>query len=150
MKKIFKKNLTQCVLLLSFFLLVGQAAASQPIKDNDQDLRIITDGKCVVSISLASSNDNCMDSEFKDKCGRNGKDCVCVRKNKSLTWGIDNYSKFEIQFPDKSPSTRCKLKSKSNNTVKCKIGAENGDFKYNVIVDSCPGVVYDPVIVIRN
>ena len=150
MKKTFKKYLTQCVVLLSLFWLVGQAAANQPIKDNDQDLRIITDGKCVVSISLASSNDNCSDTEFKDECGQKGKDCVCMRKNKSLTWGIDNYSNFQIQFPNGSPSSSCKLKSGSKHTVKCKIDADSGDFKYNVIADSCPDVVYDPIIVIRN
>jgi hypothetical protein len=152
MKTTFKKNLGQCFLFISLMWLVSYAAlADQPIKDNDQDLRIITDGKCVKSISLASTNDNCMGTEFQDSCGRKGKDCVCMRKNKSLTWSIDNYSNFEIQFPDEGkPSTRCKLKSGSKRTVTCKINADTGDFKYNVVADSCPGVVYDPKIVIRN
>ena len=150
MKKTFNKNLTQWVSFVVILWIVSFTAASKPIKNHDQSLKINTHEGCVVSISLNPGIDNCAESEFKDSCGRNGKDCVCMRKNKTLTWGIDNGSNFQIQFPNASPNSRCKLKTKQNPTVKCKIAKNSGDFKYNVIVDSCPGVVYDPVIVVRN
>ena len=127
------------------------AVADAPIKKHDQALMIKTDGQCAVSVDLVSSEDNCAGSAFAGNCGKNGKDCVCIRDKKFITWQIDNGARFELQFDGTSPfKGENPLKSGNNSKLKRKVDAPEGDYIYNVVVEGCPGQVYDPRIVLRG
>jgi hypothetical protein len=142
-----------CVIGLVSSLNSVQVMATPKIKNNDQTMRIITDAQgCVTEVVLKSPiEDNCQDSEFADRCGKNGKDCVCILKSKFLSWEIDRNARFELQFVAENPlKSNCRLKSGSNKKIKCQIVSEDGDFKYNVVVESCPGIIYDPQIIVRH
>ena len=105
---------------------------------------------CAASVDLVSPVDNCEGSEFAAKCGKNGKDCVCMRDQKFVSWLINTDTRFELKFNGASPfKSNCKVKSGNNNKITCKIEAPNGDYDYDVIVESCPNQVYDPKIVVR-
>lgn len=139
-------------LFITMSLLISFQANASGIKKNDQSLLIKTDTRgCATEVILASPEDNCSDSEFANNCGKNGKDCVCMRTNKFVTWSVDNGSRFEIQLSGADPfKANCDLKSKNKPQIKCKVAAGNGDYLYDVVLESCPDKTYDPKIIIRN
>ncbi|MFT6896887.1 MAG: hypothetical protein ACJA13_001292 [Paraglaciecola sp.] len=149
-----KKHQFQTVYLFALVLLslftLGSANA-QGIKQNDQQLMIKVDAQgCAMSVDLVSPEDNCAGSEFAGSCGKNGKDCVCMRPQKFLSWEIDTDARFELAFNGTNPlKANCKLKSGNNYKTRCKIEATAGDYYYDVTVEGCPGQVYDPKIVVR-
>jgi hypothetical protein len=145
----FQTGYLFALVLLSIFTL-GFANA-QSIKKNDQLLMIKVDPQgCAMSVDLVSADDNCAGSEFAGNCGKKGKDCVCMRSQKFLSWEVDTDARFELAFTDVNPlKANCKLKSGNNYKMRCKIEAPAGDYDYEVTVEGCPGQVYDPRIVVR-
>lgn len=72
-------------LFITMSLLISFQANASGIKKNDQSLLIKTDTRgCATEVILASPEDNCSDSEFANNCGKNGKDCVCIRSSAPL------------------------------------------------------------------
>lgn len=144
--------------LAAFMLIMGLFMSLQVsangIKNNDQSLLVQTDEKgCATQVVLKfPEEDNCAGSEFADTCGKKGKDCVCMRKGKFVIWEVENGSPFKIQLRDADPFTgNCALKSKNKPRIKCKVATtEDGNYEYDVILETCPDQVYDPMIVIRN
>lgn len=141
-----------CLFTLAISLSSLSAMAVSKIKNHDQTMSIKTDAQgCVTQVVLKSPVDNCQGSEFENRCGRHGKDCVCILKSKSLSWEIDNNARFELKFVTTNPlNSNCKLKSGKDKIIKCKIESADGDFEYNVLAESCPGNSYDPVIIVRD
>jgi hypothetical protein len=139
--------------MLTVSLFISLPVSAGPIKKNDQTLMVQTNEQgCATHVVLASPDDNCAGSEFADTCGKNGKDCVCMRTGKFVTWEVDNGSRFEIKLRDADPFTaNCSLKSKNKPRIKCKVATDkDGEYEYDLILETCPGQVYDPVIVIRK
>jgi hypothetical protein len=131
-------------------LAVGFANAGN-IKKNNQELMIEVDASgCASSVNLISPVDNCEGSEFAGSCGKNGKDCVCMRDQKFVSWMISADTRFELKFNGASPfKNNCKFKSGNNKKIQCKIEAGDGNYDYDVIVESCPNQVYDPRIIVK-
>jgi hypothetical protein len=136
-----------CVSLLSF-----NALSANGFKKNSQKLMIHVDSRgCAYNVALVSPVDNCADSNLANSCGKNGKDCVCMTNKKFITWKTSNGSRFELVFNgDKPFKNNCGLKSKNKKSIKCKIDSDEGDFIYDVVVETCPDQTYDPRIVVRN
>lgn len=147
------RRFTVCsTLLLLAGLVLSLQINAGGIKKNDQRLIIFADARgCPTGVELESEVDNCKGSQFASNCGKNGKDCVCMRPDKFISWEAQNESKFEIKLTGDDPFTEnCKLKSANKKRVKCKIAVVEGDYMYDVVLKSCPDQVYDPKIVIRN
>ena len=153
--KIFNNiNLYVLVATLFFSLLSFEAISAKGFKKNSQKLLIQVDDitGCVSHVELAvSSDDNCAGSNWEKSCGKSVKDCVCMTSKKFITWETSNNSRFQLVFRDDKPfDQQCKLKSGDKKEIKCKIGPDEGEFDYDVIVDTCQSQVYDPRIVVRN
>ncbi len=150
--KLIKKSTLLFLFIITTCLAVFNVMADSGIKKNDQKLQIKVDQSgCAKSVDVISLVDNCQGSQFEGSCGKNGKDCVCMQNQKFVSWEITNGSRFELQFVGASPfKANCKEKSGNNAKIRCKIDSPDGDYEYNVIVETCPGQVYDPKIVIRT
>lgn len=150
--KLVKKGAISLMLLVVACLAAFNVLADAGIKKNDQQLLIKVDQSgCAQSVDLVSSVDNCQGSDFAASCGKNGKDCICMQNHKFVTWEIDKETRFEVAFVGADPfKNNCKFKSGNNKKIRCKIDVAEGDFEYNVIVETCPGQVYDPKIIIRT
>lgn len=142
------------VLLAALFvsLLSFSAISAGEFKKNNQELLIQVDSTgCASYVELVSPEDNCAGSNLASSCGKNGKDCVCITDQKFITWTISSDSRFELKFNGLEPfKNKCSLKSKNKEEIKCKIDTADGEFVYDVVVESCPGQTYDPRIVVRN
>ncbi len=146
----FTKLISVVAIVFTSLLAVGFANAGD-IKKNNQELMIEVDASgCASSVNLVSPVDNCEGSEFAGNCGKNGKDCVCMRDQKFVSWLISTDTRFELKFQGASPfKDNCKFKSGSNKKIQCKIEAGDGNYDYDVIVESCPNQVYDPRIIVK-
>ncbi len=146
----FMKLISVVLLVFISLFAVGFANAGD-IKKNNQELMIEVDALgCASSVDLVSPVDNCEGSDFADNCGKNGKDCVCMRDQKFVSWLISTDTRFELKFTGASPfKDNCKFKSGNNKKIQCKIEAADGNYDYDVIVESCPNQVYDPRIIVK-
>jgi hypothetical protein len=146
------KHIFASLVLLFLTISISSAVYAQGIKKNDQELLIKVDANgCAASVDLVSTIDNCSDTDFAANCGKNGKDCVCMRNAKFVSWTAETDTRFELIFRGPSPfKSNCKYKSGNNRKIKCKIDATDNDYDYDVILESCPGQVYDPRIVVRT
>ncbi|WP_297823194.1 hypothetical protein [uncultured Paraglaciecola sp.] len=142
------------VLLAALFvsLLSFNAVSADEFKKNNQELLIQVDSTgCASYVELMSPEDNCVGSNLASSCGKNGKDCVCITNQKFITWTISNDSRFELKFNGLEPfKNKCSLKSKNKQEIKCQIDTADGEFVYDVVVETCPDQIYDPRIVVRN
>ena len=142
------------VLLAALFvsLLSFNAVSADEFKKNNQELLIQVDSTgCASYVELMSPEDNCVGSNLASSCGKNGKDCVCITNQKFITWTISNDSRFELKFNGLEQfKNKCSLKSKNKQEIKCQIDTADGEFVYDVVVETCPDQIYDPRIVVRN
>jgi hypothetical protein len=142
------------VLLAALFvsLLSFNVVSADEFKKNNQELLIQVDSTgCASYVELMSPEDNCVGSNLASSCGKNGKDCVCITNQKFITWTISNDSRFELKFNGLEPfKNKCSLKSKNKQEIKCQIDTADGEFVYDVVVETCPDQIYDPRIVVRN
>jgi cellobiose-specific phosphotransferase system component IIB len=145
-------NFNVLVAALFVSLLSFNAVSADKFKKNSQELMIKVDSRgCAIDVELVSPQDNCAGSSWANKCGKNGKDCVCITNQKFITWKTSNGSRFELKFNDAEPfKKKCNFKSRNKKRIKCKINSANGDFIYDVVVESCPDQTYDPRIVVRT
>jgi hypothetical protein len=145
-------NLRGLLAALFVSLLSFNAVSADEFKKNNQELLIQVDSTgCASYVELMSPEDNCVGSNLASSCGKNGKDCVCITNQKFITWTISNDSRFELKFNGLEPfKNKCSLKSKNKQEIKCQIDTADGEFVYDVVVETCPDQIYDPRIVVRN
>lgn len=140
--------------ILSFSMFFANAQNNGANKDRDQSLTVAIDAQsCAIGVTL-DSEDNCK-ANFGDTRGpcKNQKECICSKKDKTITWTPNKNKKIEIKFtsssPEKGPfNEQCSLKSGTSGKVSCKI-KKKGTFDYDVHVEGCAGKPYDPRIVIH-
>ncbi|TRX55645.1 hypothetical protein [Thalassomonas sp. M1454] len=139
------------ILILSFSSFFVNAQQTTEDKFKDQSLSVaINDKSCAKGVTITSP-DNCK-AEFGEGRGACGtkKDCVCSKKDKTITWTPDKNKKIEIKFTTAATPFKadCALKSGTSGKVSCKI-KNKGTFDYDVYVEGCAGKPYDPRIVVQ-
>ena len=147
--KILKSIISILLLSCSSFFINAQQVEEDKLKD--QSLVVaINEQSCAIGVTI-SGVDNCKAKfgEGRGACGSK-KDCVCSKKDKTITWTPNKTKKIEIKFT--TPATPfkadCALKSGTSGKVSCKV-KNKGTFDYDVHVEGCAGKPYDPRIVIQ-
>ena len=142
------------VILLAVSMLQAPLVSAKAVEQNVR-LKITDPGdgsQCQVQAVFKGDHDNCKNKKAngRDNCSKDGG-CVCTRKEKHITWIMENKEPFSIKFDqgNENPfvqkgSHECKFQSNKKGKLRCRVKGKdvaNGSYRYSIDVAHCQPLV---------
>ena len=141
--------------LTGFFLLTIAALCSPAVfaetVEQKVRLKVVDPGdgaQCMVKAVFKGDHDNCKNDKAKgrDNCHKD-TGCVCTRKEKHITWVMENKEPFTVTFDQGSAnpfvqkgSHECNFKSNKKGKLRCRVKGKDVPsalYSYAINVPNC-------------
>jgi len=139
------------LLVLAVCALVSTAATAKEAHGQQIQLQVVSPeggGQCQVQATFKDDHDNCKSDKAggRNDCAADAG-CACIRKEKRLTWKMEDKKSFELRFGQGSANPfasdgdhKCNLKSNKEGKLRCRVkakGVPDGIYRYSIHAMDC-------------